>query len=115
MTGWNEGEQQVRQQVNSPMRIETTTATSRRVLMSNQKKVVNNPYKKSFTTRRTTPSSRAIRVDGKENPAATVVSKKTGTRRQLTLPLQGLAMSSKPVSTNMTVAFPESQSKKSCY
>ena len=28
MTGWNEGEQQARQQVNSPMRIETTTATS---------------------------------------------------------------------------------------
>ena len=86
MSGWNEGEQQARQQVNSPMRIKTTTATSRRVTMSTQKRVVTNPYLKSFTTNRrnTAPGSLAILVDGKENPAATVVSKKTVTRTATT-------------------------------
>ena len=82
--GWNVGEQQARQQqVNSPMRIETTTATSRQVTMSNQKqKTIHNLYKKNHTTptiltQRTAPSAVAVRdhVNGKENPVSTVVSK----------------------------------------
>ena len=114
---WNAGEQQARQeQVTSPMR-NTTSETNRRVTISHQKQknAVINPYKKSFTTnqRNRTPDSLAIRVNGKENATATVVSKKTGTRRRLTLPTRGLAMTSKPVSTKKTVAFPASQSKKS--
>ena len=107
MSGWKKGEQLARQgQVESPMR-KTTTATKRRVTMSHQKQktVVNNPYLKTFTstrttpsslatirTRRTTPSSLSILVNGKENSAATVVSKKTVTRRRLQLPTQGLSL-----------------------
>jgi len=113
---WNEGEQQARQQlVKLPMRIDTTSATSRRVTISHQKpkKVLTtyNSYKKCFTNRRTTPSSRAIRVDDKENPAATVVLKKKRPPWQQYLPQNGLALSPTAKSAATIIAFPASQSK----
>ena len=110
MTGWNAGEQLARQQqVASPMR-NTTSETSRRVTLSNQKQktVVKNPYKKSFTTnRRTKTSSLAIR--DKENPIPTVVSKKTASKRRLQLPLHGLATSSTAVASRPTAAASSSK------
>ena len=88
----------------------TTSETSRRVTISHQKqkKPVANPYLKKFTTNRrnTAPGSLSLLVNGKENSAAnsaaTVVSKKTGSRRRLELPLHGLATSATAVSNKTT-------------